>query len=440
MKTKFTILYIYLFLNNIIYSQTPFKINTITGGYLFDNAGNPVRNDKNWDINALKLNTEFLSNTATLSQWNYLPKNIRANPATSIDHPNYYIIQDGNDFVNSPECNPPYSNVNKTSHYFTNNSNLTTCILRLADSKIGGVPISGWYCDYTNVSCNINADYNKIRVDNWFDFTSGYIESKEAFKYGYFETRCRIKNPPANGKDYNGFGYNFWLYDNDNDNVYSEIDIFETDLSRGLMTSNIHLNLQQKQPFGVNTIHNRADPNKDFLDCDGIPFYLDKYIDMYSFHTFALEWLPNNITTYYDENRVMQYRFRDNPNYSPSYFKNMNIIMGFGAPYFCKNTKANPNWNSSLPIDYEIDYVKVYKLIDDSYTTINQSNNTNFDFNNYNYGVKNQITMGCSNCTAIVNNGMNVSLRAINDITLNEGFEVKLGAEFYAASMGQRGF
>jgi hypothetical protein len=62
-----------------------------------------------------------------------------------------------------------------------------------------------------------------------------------------------------------------------------------------------------------------------------------------------------------------------------------------------------------------------------------QATNTNYNFNNYSYGVKNNIAFGGTGRLAKVTNGMNVSLRAKNSIELHEGFEVEAGGEFYAA-------
>jgi hypothetical protein len=136
----------------------------------------------------------------------------------------------------------------------------------------------------------------------------------------------------------------------------------------------------------------------------------------------------------------MQYRNRDNADASPKFYTPMNIIIGYGVPYFCKSPiiEATHQIKPTVPelVEYEIDYVKVYKLILDCSTTITQDNSTNYNFNNYVYGVKNNITFGGTGCTAKVTNGMNVSLRAVNGITLGEGFEVEAGGEFYANVQG----
>jgi hypothetical protein len=434
-------------------AQSPYKIDTATGGYLLDNNANPVRNDKNWDVNNFKFIDEFNSQSNSESLWNYLmerPKYPQSvDSAANVIH---YIIDDKDDGsnnsnyvsvgINSPECVPPFSVKNKKSHFYGTTSGLTSCLLRFKKENI-----QGWYYRFDTISClNNSVGFRKqpYRAD-WFKYTSGYLQSKSNFKYGWFETRCRLKTPPPSSPDaYRGVGYNFWVY-NSSSSRYNEIDIFENDMRKSLMTSNTHLNTNNGEAFGVGSWHNREDPNFGYVDCNDNPkpFYLDRdSIKMHEFHTYSLEWISNNITTFYDNERVMQYRFRDISSASPSLYNSMYVILGFGAPYFCNNpinmedsTKKKQHLLRSTAIDsvdYEIDYVKVYKLICTNTTDVIQTNNTAYNFDNYTYGVKNNIIFGGTGCLAKVTNGMNVSLRAKTSLELKSGFEVEAGGEFYA--------
>jgi hypothetical protein len=425
-------------------AQSPYKIDTATGGYLLDNNANPVRNDKNWDVSNPKFIDEFDSQTNTENKWNYLME--RPYVAQSDDSATfiYYIIDDKDDGssnssyislgINSPECISPFSVKNKKSHFFGQTSGITSCILRMKKENI-----QGWYYRFDTISCLSNSvGFRKqLTRPDWFKYTSGHLQSKFSYKYGWFEIKCRIKSPqPVKLDSFNGFGFNFWLY-NSNENNYSEIDIFETDMSRGLLTSNMHLNRNSGKDFGPGSFHNRFDPNADKYDCQGVPFVFDKYINMFKFHTVSCEWLTNNITTFHNNERASQYIFRDSTIASPIYYNSMYIIMGFGSPYFCKSPIIK-NSNHVLKdstydqIDYEIDYVKVYRLICTNTVDVIQATNTNYNFNNYSYGVKNNIAFGGTGCLAKVTNGMNVSLRAKTSLELKSGFEVEAGAEFYA--------
>ena len=83
--------------------------------------------------------------------------------------------------------------------------------------------------------------------------------------------------------------------------------------------------------------------------------------------------------------------------------------------------------NSLFPYTYEVDYIKVYKLVMDCSTDILQSA---FNYNTFDNKVKRSITVGGS--SGVVPNGDNITLRATQSITLNDGFEVPVGSEFYA--------
>ncbi len=417
-----------------IQAQSPYKIDTLTGGYLLDGSGNPIRNDKNWDVTNLKFIDEFGSDSVSNTKWNYLSERPPFDQHDSTSNTILYSINDKSDNDNSPECVAPYSVTNKKSHFYGQTSGITSCILRAKKENI-----QGWYYRFDTISClSPDTGFRKqLTRPDWFKYTAGISISKNLFKYGWFEIKCRIKAPQLIKLDsFNGFGYNFWLY-NSNEYNYSEIDIFETDMSRGLLTSNTHLNRTSGKDFGPGSYHNRFDPNADKYDCQGVPFVFDKYIDIFKFHTVSCEWLTNNITTFHNNERAMQYIFRDDAAASPIYYSPMYIIMGFGSPYFCKSAIIkNSNHvlkDSALDkIDYEIDYVKVYRLTCNNTVDVIQVTNTNYNFNNYSYGVKNNIAFGGTGCLAKVTNGMNVSLRAKTSLELKSGFEVEAGAEFYA--------
>ena len=437
MKNKIQLLTILLLLFVNIKAQSPYKINPNTGGYLLDNSGQPVRSDKNWDVVNLKFVDEFGTESNSITKWNYYPNEGRPffeqNDLGS--SPLSFVINDLNDGDNSPECSSPYSVIGKKSHYYGTTSGITSCILRLKKENF-----QGFYNRFDTISClSSNVGFRKqLTKPNWFKFTAGLLTSKTTYRLGWFELKCRLKTPePTLSSYYDGIGYNFWLY-NSSEAKYSEIDIFETDMSRSLMTSNTHLNTVNGSLKDPNYMQNRADPNSEF-DCYGKQFMFDKEVNMYNFHTFSLEWLNNNVTTYYDNERAMQYRFREKTGAEPSLFNSMYIILGFGTPYFCKNPIKNVSngmheLKDSVPaiVDYEIDYVKVYKLICTNTTDVIQSSNTTYNFNNYTYGVKNNIIFGGINCVAKITNGSNVSLRAKTSIELKAGFEVEAGAEFYA--------
>ncbi len=111
--------------------------------------------------------------------------------------------------------------------------------------------------------------------------------------------------------------------------------------------------------------------------------------------------------------------------------KTMPVILNLSM--FCLSGSKHPpvNSNTQFPTSFDIDYLKIYKLKTNN-NTCNQNVTliTPSDFNNYVYNVKNNISIG--NGTTAVTVPSNIVLRASNEITINNNFEVPLGTEFTA--------
>jgi hypothetical protein len=88
---------------------------------------------------------------------------------------------------------------------------------------------------------------------------------------------------------------------------------------------------------------------------------------------------------------------------------------------------AGPDVTTPITGDFEVDYLKVYKMTYQCSTVA-----TITDFNTYVYGVKNRITVGNGTTLISVPAGQTVILRAVNNITIENNFEVPLGSEFEA--------
>jgi hypothetical protein len=93
-----------------------------------------------------------------------------------------------------------------------------------------------------------------------------------------------------------------------------------------------------------------------------------------------------------------------------------------------------------FPFEFEIDYVKQFKLDLTECNTPLPTIYTQTDFNLFsnNPKVKHQIKVGEEgvNYPIMVNAGTNVSLRAAYLIELNEGFEIDINGEFFADVIG----
>lgn len=255
--------------------------------------------------------------------------------------------------------------------------------------------------------------WDDVKFDK--NYTEGALYSNERYKYGYFEISCKI--PELSGTSYTGkgLGPSFWFWPLPHDSYdpsitdvrWSEIDIFEFDGEYNLHTCNVH--------YEDIYFNNNGDGPYWSLRQD---FLYDFIVDFNSFHKFGCEWTPNYISFYYDDKliRTTYTQFADD-------LIAMNLIADINLPTFGKTPEAN----SLFPYTYEIDYIKVYKLTMDCSTDITQSS---FNYSTFDNSVKRNITIGGS--SGIVPSGQIISLRATQSITLNDGFEVPIGSEFYA--------
>lgn len=267
----------------------------------------------------------------------------------------------------------------------------------------------------------ILSSYSKI-----FHYTRGEIISKETFKYGYFEIRCKL--PVLEGSGYTGKGLGpavmLWPtgYNGDSfrdpyapsitDVRWSEIDIFEFDAENNLHTCNVH----------YEDIYYNNGGDGPYWSLRQSPYSYDFQVDFSTFHKFGCEWTPNYISFYIDDKLIRTTYTEFANDLIP-----MNFCTGIAIPNsgFGKNIVSN----TKFPYEYQIDYIKVYKLVMDCSTDISQNS---FNFLTFDNKVKRTITIGGGNSNCIVPLGESVSLRATQSIILNDGFEVPVGSEFIA--------
>ena len=247
-------------------------------------------------------------------------------------------------------------------------------------------------------------------------YTTGVLVSREAWKYGFFEIRCRIPELHDTSCTGEGFLTCFWLWPYTpgalhGEVTWSEIDVFEIHGKYG----NNH-NFHTCNAHYCDTFHKPCDPPYWNVPDDEHRFS----IDFTDFHKFSCAWTPSDISFYFDDKLLR----RVNSEFA-SKLITMNFIINISTP---KNLNDSvfvtfpPN--ALFPYTYEIDYVRVHQLQCDKRTIVNEISN----FNTYNYAVKKSISM--SNATTIPANN-NISLRASDFIELKAGFEVPLGSELY---------
>ena len=344
----------YLLMQNITFAQTP-----------------TYHNDQNWQ---LKWEDDF----STLNSDRWLVKN-------NFDH-----------YGKEPQ-------VYRTQNSYTNNGNL---ILEVKSEE---------YCCPPG-SVNPSNCARQDAIGNCYQYTSGWVETKPAYKtqFGYIETR--IKFPYREGEEW-GFWPAFWTFSSGAENA-AEIDICEIFNGTHDMTNTI--------TTCVHTCyHNEELYPYPEIDPDCIKPSLGRVhtfpnFDYTDWHTYAVEWDANRITWYVDSIVFRTLENKDFDNNGNSIMGPVRIILNLAIQ---KDSKYHPPTSPPFSERMYVDYVKVYQL-KCSNTIINEIPN----FNEYCYTVKKSISL--SSATTIPA-GENITLRATDYIELANGFEVPPNTELY---------
>jgi len=302
----------------------------------------------------------------------------------------------------------PQVYTSRTDNVFIDNGNL---VLRVRNENYScpQPAINQWGCARQN---NTGQLYN---------YTSGWVESKQDYntKYGYIE--ARIKLPYGHG-----FWPAFWTFVGDgvpyNTNA-GEIDIFEMLGSEptSTITTNVHHDYCSPSRPDYNN-GNCSNLPSDYLELTPTGFSWDG-----TWHTYGIEWSPSKLIWYIDgiPSRVYhQTGQTDLATGMPMYpVDPVRIILNLALEPW-----SPPNSSTPFPSDMRVDYVRTYKLDNDC--------NANLIACNYNYSshdnkVKKNIKIGTEGCINSLSNGDNVYLRASEGITINGDFTVPTGAQLY---------
>ncbi|MDR0803200.1 family 16 glycosylhydrolase [Fluviicola sp.] len=334
---------------------------------------------------------------------------------------------------------------------------------------LGGFSFKGWKNWYANtgttpskpISDNIkvengslkimakkeNVPINGTYVADWatnppttgsstFDYSSGWVESKKNFGYGWYEIRCKIPK----GK---GMWPAFWLFSGQ-DGYNFEIDIFEFwnensclgsyDSER--LSKNPHQNLHSdKNPDGTE----KTCSTEIYKSCSNWPstgFDAD-------FHVFALEWDYYKIVWYIDGQAIRtEYRFTNllgqnlgcnslsNPLLLAQYWPftdNMYVLLNLGVQH---DEGSEPDANTTFPKVFEIDYFRYYKRAPcAANVAISSKPQLNLSSLLYNTLMGQNVTVSG---TVTINSNEQLEIVASNEIVLNPGFEAADDAEFVA--------
>lgn len=160
------------------------------------------------------------------------------------------------------------------------------------------------------------------------DYTSGAVHSKGKFNFLYGKVEMRAKLPAGQG-----IFPAFWMLPDKEDIWLPEIDIME---------------MLGHQPNEVWMVSHRLDKTgtlkSDFSNFKGPDFSKD-------FHIFSIEWTPDSITWFIDDiERFRSSKFIPNE----KMYLYLNTAIGGNWP-------GSPDYSTVFPVNYEIDYVRVFK-------------------------------------------------------------------------------
>jgi len=240
--------------------------------------------------------------------------------------------------------------------------------------------------------CAREYEYKELGIEWCYKYSSGYVESRENYHYGYFEIYAKLPGGP-------GFWPAFWFHSSGTC-WYQEIDVFEI------------------YPCWQNSVD--IAPHWGF-DCQPVkaPYTHVACNFPYTWHWYGLEWDRDKITWYIDRKIVRQ----ETNNMGGKGIQNpMRIIIN--TALHSPDDDCPITSNSVFPNYMYVDQANVYQLKCDKNTVVNEIS----DFNTYCYAVKKSISLGGA---TTIPAGSNISLRATDFIELKPGFEVPLGAELY---------
>jgi beta-glucanase (GH16 family) len=290
----------------------------------------------------------------------------------------------------------PQVYTNRNDNVFVSDGEL---VLRVKKERYRCRELYGWAC-------------NK----SWYDYTSGWVETRKEFNalYGYIESRIRIPY---------GFGFwpAFWTFigeDVTGKHNAAEIDIFEMLGTQPptVMGTNLHIAYCNclKYDCGCDFLNDYRCPQVDSsILCHGLDVEIPDYSEQ--FNTYAVEWSPSKILWYVNGKVV---RISANPGIVDP----VRIIFNLAI------TPWNlPDESTPFPSSMRIDFLRIYEPLADDESI----DSCTVDFSEYDWQVKKEITIGGEGCSNEIPVGEDITLRATDGIEIRGDFTVPLGAQLY---------
>ncbi|OYU97120.1 MAG: hypothetical protein CFE21_02180 [Bacteroidetes bacterium B1(2017)] len=456
------IILILLSLSIRVGAQQPYVINPANGLPVLDASNKPMRGDKNYIAKPV-LEEEFVDEASTKLNFNYGVNLYETEMA-------YFVMEhavEDNCHVGQNGVCPVCNNLGfwgtkityPVAHFYKPQTPTSTfSSITLVTQKYAPDYVKGWY----KKDCKFNNEWQQVPQN--YTYTTGVLNSLDAIKYGYIEARFKINRPV--GPSNTGIGQCFWLFSPGGAKCrnlpetyvrkycYGEIDISEQQPNIGAsgfgaVASVIDPPFECNRDKWIETTEcscdNCTDINGKYLSPDPKSIF-HPFVDQDHFHTYALEWTPSSLKFFYDNRLLQTINTLGKIGKTPKDFDPMIIVFDIEAALGnrsyhvrCSEIKENV---TVFPFEFEIDYVRQYKL-DLSQCNLDLPriyNQTSFNNFNLNPKVRKRILVGdkgCTTCSILVNKGMNINLRASQEIELNDGFEVKSEGEFFADVIGE---
>jgi len=205
-----------------------------------------------------------------------------------------------------------------------------------ANENKGFYPVEEWMINHEEAKKHgLEIQGNSVKLD----YVTSCIWSKQSFRYGYFEIRAKAPSGQ-------GLWPAFWLY---GQNQKDEIDFMEM---KGERPHEVHID-----------VHCPDSCEKVFTKPFGLPKNWGGWVKMNQkltdeFVTYSGVWLPGSLTYYVNGVPVSHY--------AGDFDTPMNVIANLAVARDGFAFNPGPNAETKFPTDYQVDYIRVWKLVSDT--------------------------------------------------------------------------
>ena len=200
----------------------------------------------------------------------------------------------------------------------------------------GFYPVEDWMINHEEAKKHgLEIQGNGVKLD----YLTSCIWSKQTFRYGYFEIRAKAPSGQ-------GLWPAFWLF---GQNQKDEIDFMEM---KGERPNEVHID-----------VHCPDSCEKVFTKPFGLPKNWGGWVKMDKkltdeYVTYSGVWLPNSLTYYVNGVPVSHY--------AGDFDTPMNVIANMAVARDGFAFNPGPNAETKFPADYQVDYIRVWKLTSDN--------------------------------------------------------------------------